>query len=167
MARYRHPRLYGLAFEDWPNIDRRAWVRATAAHDLLEPAGLAAKWRPKTRLQVMKGYGQWLRFCRDRGFMDPTARPEQRINKERFKTYIDSLRQRVKPVTVVSRLTDLSEALRVMAPTADRSLIRLAISRLQAVARPSRNKAARIVDALELYQAGIRQMEEVAPQITT
>ncbi len=161
MARYQHPCRYGLAFEDWPGVDRAAWARATEQGEILEPSGAAAHWRPKTRKQVIKGYGQWLRFCLGQGALDPQACPGARITREDLTAYIESLRARVAPVTVVSRLTDLSEAIRVMEPRADRSLLRLAVSRLQAMARPSRNKAGRLVDARTLYEAGISQMEDL------
>ncbi len=147
-----------LDFDHWPEADRSAWQRALAKGDPLEADGLAAHWRPKTAGQVMKGYSLWLGWLSNSGILDRALPPEERATPERLYSYITDLQQRQAPCTVVSRLTDLSEALRVMAPHFDRSTIRTLRSRLAARAGPSRYKKARIAHPTDLFQVGIDLM---------
>ena len=145
MARRVPKRTVGLAFEDWPAIDRKAWERANALGDVLIDGGPAAGWKPKGRRSAMKAYGYWLRFLENHGHLGDVAYVGGRLTEENLRDYIKSRRARVASTTVVSQLRGLSQAIRAMDPEADRFLIKRAISQLTATATPVRNKTTAMV----------------------
>src|SRR5262249_48240362 len=82
-----------------------------------------------------------------------------RLTEANLRNYIAALRKRVVPRTVVTQLQCLSLAIGAMEPTIDRSLLKLAICRLQPTATPSRNKSAQLKSPTELLSMGLRLME--------
>ncbi len=80
------------------------------------------------------------------------ARPEI------LRDYIAWLRKRVSPQTVVTQLRCLSQAIRAMDPGADRAVLNAAISRINRVAVPSRDKAALVVSPTQLLKLGFDLM---------
>jgi len=159
MARFRHPCKVGLPFDDWPDIDRDAWRAANKTGDIFTDGGLASAWKPKTRLTVMKAYGNWLRFLKDAGRIHEGQSIGDRLTTENLRDYIAALRQRLSPVTIVTQLRSLSQAIRALTPDTDRGLLKSAISRLQVSASPSRDKVARLVSPISLLHLGQRIME--------
>jgi hypothetical protein len=105
-------------------------------------------------------YGNWLRFLRDAGRLDPAASIASRLTEATLRDYIAALRARASPVTVLTQLRHLSLAVAVMEPGADRSLLNLAISRLTPLAQPVRNKASRLVSPVALLRLGHKLMAE-------
>ena len=161
MTKHASTSWRSLKSEEWPEIDRKLWEDAIARGDALEPDGRAAHWAPKTINQVIKGYGQWLGWLAERGELDGNVSPGTRLGDERLADYAGALRNRVAPQTVVSRLTDLSEAVRVMDPAVERSRLRAMISRIKAHARPVRNKKARVHHPRELLRVGLARMDRI------
>ena len=159
MPRHRHPVTVGLPLAAWPGLDRAAWERANRDGDLLSEQGPAAGWRASTRRTAGMAYGNWLRFLRDGGRLDPEAPIAGRLTEDNLRDYIAALRARASPVTVLTQLRHLSCAVAVMEPDADRSLLNLAISRLTPLAQPVRNKASRLVSPVALLQLGQKLME--------
>lgn len=154
---------YSLPERSWPAGDRQLWEQAQRKGDVIDPDGRAARWRPATRRQVAKGYALWLGFLTTSGILDGS--PDQRVTKDALRSYIVQLRQRnLSSTTIASRVTDLYEALRVMVPDADLTLLRQTKDRLSRTASPRRNKQARIVATSELrrlateYLAALPQM---------
>ena len=160
MARHRHPFTVGLPLEEWPRIDRQAWEAANRDGDLLTGRGPAAHWKPKTRLTARKAYGNWLRFLRDKNALASVSLIGLRFNEENLRAYIATLRARTSPNTVLTQLGHLSGAIAVMDQTADRSLLKLALSRLTPGARPVRDKKASLVSPLLLLGLGQKLMAE-------
>jgi integrase/recombinase XerD len=158
MSRHRHPFTVGLPLAAWPGLDRAAWERANREGDLLAEQGPAATWRFNTRRTAQKAYGNWLRFLRDGGRLDLTTHIAGRLSEVNLRDYIAALRDRASPNTVLTQLRYLSSAVAVMDPSADRSLLNLAISRLVPLARPARNKAKRLVSPVALLQLGQKLM---------
>ena len=75
--------------------------------------------------------------------------PDLRITEERLRHYVQMLQEQgLASVTLVSRATDLQQALRVMNKGANLNLLSKLISSLQMRAVPSRNKHVRIQGAL-------------------
>ena len=148
----------GLAFKDWPELDRQSWQIANADGDLLTGRGPAAGWKSKTRLTARKAYGNYLRFLRDSGRLKAVASVGERLMKENLRDYIMVLRERVCLTTVVTQLSHLSAAIAAMDPAADRGLIKLAISRLNAIVNSSRDKEAKLVSPVVLFDLGLKLM---------
>jgi len=147
---HRHPFTVGLPLEEWPKVDYEAWETANGDGDLLTGRSPATRWKPKTRLTARKAYGNWLRFLRDNGRLESAPLIGLRLNEENLRDYIATLRARASPNTVLTQLGYLSAAIAVMDPTVDRSLLKLALSRLTRGARPVRDKKSRLISPLVL-----------------
>ena len=160
MARFRHPFTVGMPFDSWPRVDRDAWEAATADGDLLNGRGRGADWTPKTRKSVCKGYGYWLRYLKDYRKLECVTAVGDRLTEVNLRAYIMHIRDRLAPQTVVTRLMHLNSAISAMDPTADRSLLKLAISRLSISSHPVRNKSQRLVPTTTLYALGRTLMTE-------
>ena len=160
MARHRHPFTIGLPLEEWPELDRQAWEVANRDGDLLSGRGPAAHWKPKTRLTARKAYRNWLRFLSDANSLGRPNSIGARLNEENLRDYIASLRARASSNTVLTQLRHLSSAIAAMDPKADRTLLKLALSRLTPRARPVRDKRARLVSPLVLLGLGQKLMAQ-------
>lgn len=142
------------------NSTVRAWEVANRDGDLLTGRGPAAHWRPKTRLTARKAYGNWLRFLRDTHRLGSADSIGSRLTEENLRNYIAALRARARPNTVLTQLRYLSSAIAVLYPAADRTLLKLALSRLTPGARPVRDKKAKLVSPLTLLDLGQTLMAE-------
>ena len=154
-----------LSLCDWPDMDKALWAKATQTGDFLEADGKAAHWAAPTKLQVQKGYGKWL-FFQNMG-TDATSsnlqKPSERISEATLRAYLAWLKdQGLASQTIASRITDLTEALRVMEPKANLELLRTLCTTLQGQAEPSRNKHARIRAPREIWKACEAFMLEIA-----
>jgi hypothetical protein len=154
-----------LSFCDWPDMDKILWAKATQTGDFLEADGKAAHWAAPTKLQVQKGYGKWLFFqnlAPDTASSTP-QNPSERISEATLRAYLAWLKkQRLASQTIASRITDLTEALRVMEPEANLDLLKTLCTTLQGQAEPSRNKHARIRAPREIWKACEAFMLEIA-----
>jgi integrase len=156
MTRTRH----ALSFEFWPEADRLAWAKAQQDAELFGERGLAAHWADATRAQVMNGYGTWLHFLEAVGALQHDVLPTGRVRGERLAGYVESLKARsLSPISVASRLRDLAEALRVMDPGGDRTVLVRGLRRLESTARASRDKHKRLVAPGNIYEASIARMD--------
>jgi len=154
MARYRHPLTVGLAFEQWPALDKEAWSVANQTGDLLTGSGPAAAWKPKTHRTVKKAYGNWLRYLERTGQLKDVAGVGGRLTTENLEGYIAALRARVSARTAVTQLRSLSQAVLALDPDADRELLKLAISRVERIAPTSRSKSESLKAPTELVALG-------------
>ena len=160
MARHRHPFTVGLPFEDWPDLDRQSWTVAFQDDDLLSGRGAAASWRAATRTTARKAYGRWLRFLSENDRLGHPRSVGDRLSEDNLRAFIAHLRAALSPNTVLTALRYLSSSIAVMDPAADRSLLKLALSRLSVVAQPVRNKSERLMSPVILFQLGTRLMAD-------
>jgi integrase/recombinase XerD len=160
MARHRHPHTIGLPLEDWPKLDYQAWEIANRDGDLLTGRGPAVRWRPKTRLTARKAYGNWLRFLKDSHRLGSPGSIGSRLTEESLRDYIAALRARGSPNTVLTQLRHLSSTIAVLDSEADRTLLKLALSRQTPGARPVRDKKVRLVSPGVLFDLGQKLMAE-------
>lgn len=151
-----------LPYDQWPSIDQALWTRAFTVAGVFEHAGGGAHWVKSTAAQVKHGYALWLGYLQSMGDLDLARLPCERATKATLIGYISTLRSRIAPVSVCSRLRDLSEALRVMQPDGERELVTQALRSLERSAKPSRNLRARLVAPSQIYEAGFRLMDQVA-----
>ena len=157
-----HPRRSKPVVE-WPARDQAAWHMALKPGNILDGAGPGAHWATATRRLHENAYGCWLQFCDRFGTLDQDASPADRIVPERVEAFIADLRTRGASSTVWNRVRYLYGAIAAMAPNEDWCWLLQAATRLYRVIKPARNVNARIKPARELFEAGIRLMEE-APQ---
>ena len=151
-----------LPFFEWPADDRELWTRAFKDEGLFEQSGSACHWADATATQVRHGYSLWLGHLNLTGSLDAQRLPCDRATRESLLGYVTALRSRLAPVSVCSRLRDLSEALRVMQPDGNRDLVVRVLRNLERLARPSRNLRARLAAPSEIYEAGFCLMDRIA-----
>ena len=148
-----------MPLAEWPALDRDAWATALEDGDILSGRGPAAHWRPETRRSVIAAYGRYLTFLERSGWLERDAGPEARLTPDRLRAYLAELDETIAPVTISSRVTGLTEALRIMDPEAAYPYLNLARRRLKVRARPTRNKRARIVPTQQLFDLGLELIE--------
>lgn len=149
---------------DWPPPDREAWDAAHRRGGLLDDDGLAVNWAPYTSSRIAEGYGQFLSFLTETGNLDPSEAPARRVTRARIETYVAHLRERNHSSTVASRVLQLKEAMRIMAPGEDWRWLRRIQSRLQRMSTPACDYRARLVPAATVFdfcQDLVRRAEEV------
>jgi integrase len=148
-----------MPLNQWPAADRLAWQAGTADGSLLTDAGLAARWRQGTRDRVVQSYGRFLGYLAYHGILDRDVGPADRVFRDRVIAYGEQLRRQCAPVTVHGYILNLERVLSVMAPDEDWAWLARLAARLQARARPSRDKRRRVVPAEELADLGHRLMD--------
>lgn len=163
--------LIAVPVGDWPLPDRLAWEAALYNGDILEDAGRAAHWSAKNRRAVVIYFGQWISWRHAHGI--PTQDASRLWAKpEVLQAFVAYLRPRLAPASVATMIRNLNAALRVMYPGFDRTALKRRLARLQALAKPSRNKPARIRHSRQLLEAGIDWLEaaeralELYPRLT-
>ena len=150
---------------EWPETDRRLWQAALVAGDLLEDGGARAGYSAITNAKVEKGYGRWLAWLAVRGMLDDKP-PAQRIMRQRVRNYIDELKTFNATSTLMSRLQELHDAAKVMAPNADWRWIRRIEAQVRSRHVPARSKRERMVSAADLLALGCTLMAD-ASALTT
>ena len=148
---------------EWPELDQHLWQVATQKGNFLERDGRAAHWSDATRLQVQKGYGKWVFHLAAEGALaaQDQRRPIERVDEDQLRSYLDRLKaQGLASQTIASRIIDLTEAIRVMQPEADITILRQLSSTMQQRATPSRKKHARIKPPQKIWQACLAYMEQ-------
>ena len=145
---------------EWPLHDQEAWDAAQLQGDPLEPGGLAAGWSKTGRVMVENGYGRWLAWLCEQGFLDPGQIPAARVTPARVRAYTLALAENNAPLTISTRVRQLGNALRAMAPELDWRWILRAADRLRVTAAPARDKASRLVSPKRLMQLGLAIMNE-------
>lgn len=151
-----------LPAEQWPRADRFAWDAASAGDDPLKEQGPAAHWRDKTLQTVLTRYGLWLAWLHESGRLDPAVEPIARATSDNLAAYLQRLRDsKLAPFTIVGRFRDLREAIRVMQPGVDLGTIEHLLSRLKAVAMPTRRKRLTVLSPVILLDAAIAKLKRL------
>jgi site-specific recombinase XerD len=151
-----------LSFDLWPQDDRTLWQRACQTGAFLEPDGPASHWAEATRKQVTKGYAKWLGYLGSTDQIEGSSSPSARISKLRLTGFVSWMEaQGLSSVTIASRVTDLAEAIRIMEPDADRTVLGALVSTLRKREVPSRAKHARILHPEQLLKGAITHLEEI------
>ncbi len=145
-----------LPLAAWPAADQVAWAAALLPGDVLDPGGVAAGWAVATRALVVNGYGRWLTWLAGQGALAMTQPPADRISRERLRAYAAELRATVAPFTVATRIEQLGNAMRALAPAQDWRWIQRAADRIRAAAVPVRDKRARLQSPERLAALGRR-----------
>src|SRR5436190_18153301 len=147
---------------EWPNLDRLAWQAAITEGDLLETGGGGSEWAPCSRQKIAKGYGRWLTWLGIRGLLGPKTDPAERVTRDAVRDYVADLRiANNAPYTVLARVQELYQAIRVMAPERDWAWLREMEGRVRYGAASIRNKRLRVVSSEALLAFGIELMSSV------
>ena len=133
---------------EWPDRIRAAWAGTCSSAELFEEAGGAQHWAPGTRRLVERGLGLYLGFLSMRRWLLKDLGPEDLLNVGWLKGYAEFCAERMlRPATKVTRFNMLNEALRVMAPLADRTTLVQVLRRLQKAQRAQPKSAASSVSS--------------------
>ena len=146
--------------KDWPDRDRLLWQRGVERRGLFENGGAGAGWSAASRLKTAYGYNCWLLWLAAKGLCDPNMGPADRVTRERVAAYVSELSVTLAPYTVLSRIQELCDALRVIAPEWNRDWLTQRYRTLRANVRPAREKLSRLKPIDELVALGERLMEE-------
>jgi integrase len=147
-----------LAFEHWPELDQQLWQQAVRHDDLLTDSGPAARWAPRTRETVCKGYGDWLFWLKSQCLLDPAESPDARCSPSRLLAYVEAMRG-LSPATIANRVIALERALCALLPRSNRSQLRTLINNLPKRGVTSR-KRARLQDPADLLELGLKLMRD-------
>ena len=159
MPREYDPSRTCMKVENWPAAERIAWEAALKPGRLFNKPGGGAHWAPLTRVTNAKSYGRWLQWLSNEGLLDPNAGPCQQVTEENVEQYMDHLATQVSTGMIVRRISDLYTIAKAFLPASDWSWIRNAWYRLRQDAKPVKNKAARVVNARDLFRFGIELMK--------
>lgn len=152
-----------LLFEQWPTRDQSLWNAANVRGGFLEADGPAAAWTGKTRTGVMKRYGMWLGFLSSNGALATDICPSERVSEELLVAYVRWLQAKGNAsTTLTSCVRDLWEAIRVMEPGSDQSLLRELTITLHARQAPTRNKHTRIIHPDALLKSALTYLDNIA-----
>ena len=149
-----------LKLIDWPPQEREAWISAEEDHLLFGGYDPSSNWSPGRRSLIENSYGAWLAWLHSRGELQHHEGPVERFTDARLRQYVQHLLDSVASVTAHDRVKTLRYALRVLAPKSDTSFLDSAISYLNRIKRPSRNKAIRIRSVSALVALGRSLMLE-------
>jgi len=147
-----------LPIASWPERDRFAWEAGTRRADLFEERNAGADWSLASRQKTARGYGRWLCWQMEKGLFDPTLAPAARVTRPLVADYIATLSASCAPYTVVCRLQELYDALRVLAPEVDWRWLAELWMRLGRRAEPAINKRPRLRPSRDLVDLGRRMM---------
>jgi integrase/recombinase XerD len=154
----KDPRRHCPRPEEWPIPDRCAWETAMTKGDILEPGGDGADWAPLSRRKIAKGYGRWLTWLETHQLLDPATTPAARITPKRVQDYVAELQRLNAPYTVLARVQELYQAVRVMARDCDWTWLRRIEARVRHGAVSVRNKRQRVVPSETLIRYGVELM---------
>lgn len=145
---------------EWPAQDQAAWTEALRPGDLLDKGGVAERWAAVPVAMVANGYGRWLAWLADNRLFGAAESPEQRVSRERVFAYAAHLKATTAPFSVASRIQQLGDAMRALAPHGDWYWILRGAGRIRAQASSIRDKLARLQRSDRLVELGLRIMAE-------
>ena len=146
--------------EQWPSLDRKAWMRAISSNCPFDQLTRASQWAGLTRQTNEKRYARWLLWLAQMGELDPYMRPADRITRERVGRYLAELRSRNSPITVANTIRGLSEMISLISPRTDLFWLSELKTQLVRTAKPSRRKRDRLQSSADLFRFGIRLMRK-------
>jgi integrase/recombinase XerD len=147
-----------LPIAAWPERDRLAWEAGTCRAGPFEKNGAGSDWSPHSRKKTARGYGRWLGWLKQKGSFDPSPAPGAQVTRPLVADYVAALSLSCAPYTVVCRLQELYDALRVVAPDEDWRWLAELWMQLGRRAEPVANKRLRLRPASNLVDLGRRMM---------
>ena len=118
-----------LSVEQWPEADAQAWLIALEPPvDPFSECSAASSWSEPSRVKTAKGYGRWLHWVSETG-LGLDERPADRVTPQKARAYVTDLRRLNSDSTVLCRIQELYDAIRVIAPDRDWAWLRRAQNR--------------------------------------
>ncbi len=158
MARHQNSMTVGLSVAQWPAPIRKRWLEATTEGDVLFDGGAASHWRAKTRHTNAQAFGQFIRFMQEHSLLESEDLCPDCLKEPALRHFVDQLRNRVAPASALSLLRRTSAVLRLLYPELDRSLLKLAITRLDHTAKANGKALSVLPSPDELLLVGLDLM---------
>jgi site-specific recombinase XerD len=167
-GRGKAPERACMKLADWPEMDRRLWQEALTPADPFEPTGgTRARHSRQSNVKTEKGYGRWLTWLMTNGVLDSAQAPHARITPAHVKAYVGHLEVLGNGgQSILSRLQELGDFARAIAPGHDWSFINRLASKVRARTVPVRDKRAKLATTMELYGLGTDLMDSAQHQST-
>ena len=167
-GRGKSPERACMKLELWPTKDRELWRAALAPVDPFEEVGGSRyEYRPHSNRKVEAGYGRWLTYINFQGLLDPASHPADRITRERVIAYVRELDDlHNSRNTILSRLQELADMAKTLAPDSDWSFIARISTRVRARPAKQNGKRQRMVGADRLLSLGLELMADAEQQST-
>lgn len=155
------PENRSMPFEEWPEADRLAWLKATApTNPFDDTVGYARRWSDATRKSLITEYGFWLTFLARQGRLDHASQPTERASRSALSAYLLCLRERdLADFTVAGRIRSLGTMLRAIASDRDWDWVVRAGDRLHGKALPKRDQRALMRPSHEMLNLGLSLMQ--------
>lgn len=126
-----------------------------------------ATLRPDSLTKIQKGYGRWLDFLCARGWLDPAQPALERVTRPRLRAYFQTLRAAGNADhTVIGRFTELTMALKILAPGRDVSWVRKPDGVTIYALLPKSKRMLSVPDAHELFDWAIDMMDKAGSAAT-
>lgn len=152
-----------MRLNSWPALDRECWLTARKPVSQFCAKPQRRRWKDITWRGVETGYGFWLSWLRDSGFLEEVNCPATRANPARLEAYTAYMQALdLADFTVAGRIADVGRALSVMAPEVDTSWIELGAGRLHAEATPAKDIRKIVRPAVDLVDLGFALMQSLA-----
>ena len=150
---------------EWPVSDRDLWQAALIKGSPFDDKGARADLRPATNRGVEKSYGRWLDFLAKHDRESLAVSPATRITRDRVRAYITFLIDGGNHFSTVGlRIEQLHAAARVMDPRGNWDWLKTPASNFRQRSKPKRDKRERLVAASDLFQLGLKLMDEAPLQ---
>ena len=82
--------MSGIAFDNWPEADRRLWAGLVREGDLFEGTGPLCGLRPTTLRELRRTYGYFLGHLARAGVDVHAVLPEDRITPGRVRSFVEA-----------------------------------------------------------------------------
>jgi integrase len=152
--------------EEWPEADQSAWRDAVSNADPFGPGTSAGEWSERSRIKTERGYGRWLSWLSEKGQLDSEQTSGDRVTPLLVKEYVADLAVANGDFTVLCRVQELYDAIRVMAPDRDWTWLRQIQNVLRARSVSVRDKRVRMRSAQELVELGKKLMRRAETNST-
>lgn len=148
----------------WPAVDQAAWALGFTPGDPFDDdPRYGPGLRPGSRPKIRKGYGRWLSFLAGRGWLDPAQPPLARVTRPRLRAYFRALRAAGNSDrTIIGRFSELTMALKVLAPGEDVSWVARPDGVSIYALLPKAQRVLLVPDGDVLFAWGLEMMDEAA-----
>ncbi len=152
-----------LPIQQWPAIDQELWSKGLREGGPFDVVGAGSHWSAASRGKTAGGYGRWLHWLETTGQCDHAVPPGRRVTQDRVAAYFRYLGETLSPGTLLCRVQELSDALRVLALSDERRWLTELYRTVASRARPVRDKRQRLRTAGELVALGQQRDHQPIP----
>jgi site-specific recombinase XerC len=148
-----------LHFDAWPDEDRALFLALFQDSDPFGEESRAAHMSAATRIGLRTAHARFLGFLASEDPERLRLSPEDRVDRESIRTFVEHLRKSCRDTSVASTLHKLRHFLELICPERDWSWVKTIANRIDAQATPRPDRSRGITSAM-LFALGLRLMAE-------